>query len=113
MANITQSISQLRRIHHPRILNIIEVADPAKDIGFAAEEVSSTLASDHSLTSDDVAYVADQLAQTIRFLYFSVGLLNLSITPDSLYLTRDIQVKLSDFTFCWCAMQPAFRFSPF
>jgi serine/threonine protein kinase len=108
-----QSISQLRRIRHPGVLKVIEVADPTKDIGFAAEEVWSTLECDSGLNSDDITYIADQLAQVIQFLHISVGLLNLSITPYSVCLTKDLQIKLSDFTFCWCAMQPAFRFNPF
>ncbi|OHT04534.1 protein kinase [Tritrichomonas foetus] len=89
-----ESVNKQRRIHHPNILKIYDVSENPKQFGFSAEPVESTLESDKALNADDITYVADQLAQTLSFIHCKVNLLHLGLTPDSICLTKSLQVKV-------------------
>jgi hypothetical protein len=111
-AAVSQSIVRVRRLHHPHVLRVLAMPDNAADISFAAEELDGTLATDRSLTADDITYVADQLLQTLEFLHRSAHLMALSLTPESIGLTKSLQVKLCDFTFATPDYQD-FAYTPF
>ena len=104
--SMIQSVSQMRRLHHPQILKIIEVSENQKQFGFVAEEVVGTLESDDSLNGDDITYAADQLAQVLQFLHENAHLANLTLTPASVCLTQALQVKLCAFNFCTSLVTP-------
>ena len=94
-----ESVTKMRKIHHPNILQISDVSENQKEYGFAAEPIEGTLENDKTLNADDVTYIADQLAQTLSFIHARVNLLHLGISPSSIGLTKSMQVKVFAFNF--------------
>jgi SCY1-like protein 2 len=109
---VTQSITQMRRLHHPHVLKVLAVPDSPSDLFFVAEEISGTLASDATLTADDITYVADQILETLNFLHGNALLMVLTLTPDSVAITNALQIKLCDFTFATPLAQD-FGYTPY
>jgi SCY1-like protein 2 len=113
---VTQSLAQMRRLHHPNVLKVTEISESPDDLCFAAEEIDKTLEVDTSLTADDVVYIADQVIQTIQFVHTNAGLMHLTISPHTIALTKALQVKLCDFTFSVSVTQgykyPEYEVSP-
>lgn len=94
-----ESVNKLRRLHHPNILQIYEVSDNPKQFGFSSERVEGTLGSDKTLDADDITYVADQLAQGLSFIHDGGRMLHLGLSPDSICITKAINVKICAFNY--------------
>lgn len=97
--NCLQSVQQMRRIHHPCVLKIIELSESIKALNFAAEPVMSCLTHEDSFTPDDASFIAYQLAQVLKFVHQNMHTILFGLSPDSIVLTSTLDLKLCDFTF--------------
>jgi hypothetical protein len=82
------SVQQIRKLHHPGTLKIHECNESTRQLAFVAEPYASCLAQETSLTSDEVEYVADQLANVLTFLHFSAKIAHLNVSPNSVFCHR-------------------------
>lgn len=94
------SIQQIKRLHHPRVLKIIEASENLKALNFSSEHVISNMKEDTDFTLDDDLYLAYQLAEGIEFLHNQAKVVNLCINTETVCITRDLQLKISIFNFC-------------
>ncbi|OHT07830.1 protein kinase [Tritrichomonas foetus] len=93
-----QSIQNIRKLRHPRILKILEVNEKKPDIAFASEPIAASLTTKfQKMHAMDAAYVSLQLAEALGFLNQDARLAHLGLTPRSVMLTSDMGVKLIDF----------------
>lgn len=97
--NCLQSVQQMRRIHHPLVLKIIELSESIKALNFAAEPVMSCLTHEDSFTPDDASFIAYQLAQVLKFVHQNMHTVLFGLSTDSIVLTSQLDLKLCDFTF--------------
>ena len=89
------SIQKARKLRHPHILKVIDVQDNPSYFEFTSEPVTSCLRSHIGhLDSNDSSYFAFQLADTLSFLHTRAKMVHFSVTPDAVFLTNDLSVKL-------------------
>lgn len=97
--NCLQSVQQMRRIHHPLVLKIIELSESIKALNFASEPVMSCLTLEDSFTPDDASFIAYQLAQVVKFVHQNMHTVLFGLSTDSVVLTSTLDLKLCDFTY--------------
>ena len=97
--NCLQSVQQMRRIHHPLVLKIIELSESIKALNFASEPVMSCLTLEDTFTPDDASFIAYQLAQVLKFVHQNMHTVLFGLSTDSVVLTSTLDLKLCDFTY--------------
>ncbi|OHT15077.1 protein kinase [Tritrichomonas foetus] len=93
------SVQQMRRIHHPLVLKIIEISESIKALNFAAEPIQTCLSYEDSFTPDDASFIAYQLAQVMKFVHQNARMVLFGLSPDSICLTSTLDLKLCNFAF--------------
>ena len=94
-----QSIQQMRRIHHPLVLKILELSESIKALNFAAEPILTCLAYEDSFTPDDASFIAYQLAQVMKFVHQNAKMVLFGLDTESIVLTSTLDLKLCNFVF--------------
>lgn len=95
---ILNSLQQMRKYRHPRILKILEIAEKKPEIGFSSEPfdkiVSSQISDVHPM---DVAYISYQVAEVLGFLSNEARIVHLGINPTAVLLDDQLSVKITQF----------------
>ncbi|KAH0794797.1 protein kinase [Histomonas meleagridis] len=93
------SIQQIRKLHHPNILKIIEFDENSRQPAFVSETICSSLTNENDLTGDEIEYIGKQLISVLSFLHNNAKISHLGINPNAIFLTKDLTVKLNSFNF--------------
>ncbi|EAY22781.1 TKL family protein kinase [Trichomonas vaginalis G3] len=96
--NCLSGLQMQKRLLHPHILKILEINEQSPALSFASEPVETCITLDTRLSRDEILYLAKQLCETLEFLHNSAKIAHLCLSPDSLCLTSDFSVKLTNFT---------------
>ena len=91
-----QSIQNMRRLRHPKILKILEVNEKKPDIAFASEPVMSSILG-KKLHAMDAAYISMQLAEVLGFLNQDARLVHLGLSPTAVVFNNEMSAKLIHF----------------
>eukprot|EP00759_Apiculatamorpha_spiralis_P006647 PhF_6_TR13902/c0_g1_i1/m.22345/K17541/SCYL2; SCY1-like protein 2 len=110
--------SQLCKLQHPHVLRVITpLVETSKQIYLVTEQVFGSLANCFLKNFDGVGKVTQamkdfdlalvekqfglyQLADALQFLHSYAGISHLNITPESIYISKKGDWKISDFIFC-------------
>lgn len=93
-----QSIQNIRKLRHPRILKILEVNEKKPDIAFASEPVTSCInALSEKMHPMDASYISLQVAEVLGFLNQDARLAHLGLSPGAVVLNEEMMVKLIHF----------------
>ena len=121
--NLTlSSVQQMRRLHHPQILKVVEASENIKALDFAAEPISSCLAYEDSFSPDDASYIGFQVASVMQFLSKDARIVMFGLSTSGICLTKSMNVKISVFQYAAAMVndmggsiprQGDFKLSPF
>ena len=87
----------LKKIKHPRILQIKEFndgIDNQKEIFFVSESVGSCLLYENNLENDEIQYIGKQILDVLSFLNNKAKLRLTLINKESIALKKDLSIKI-------------------
>lgn len=94
---LMQALTAQQKFQHLNILKIYEVQSAAKKLGFASEEIETSLAKEKDFSRDELIYIAQQLASTMRHVHDMLHLAFMGICPENVFLNSHFTLKLGLF----------------
>ena len=97
--NCLAGLQLQRKLHHPHILKIHEINETSRPLSFCSEPVEDYLKLDERYAKDECLYIAKQLAETMDFLHEKAKIAHLCLAPESICITDDFSIKLTNFAY--------------
>ncbi|KAH0793187.1 protein kinase [Histomonas meleagridis] len=97
LQHCVNSLQIMTKIQHKNILEIKEISNVSKKLGFASERIDKPLSAIKGYSRDEAIYISQQLAITLNELQTNFHYSFLGITPSSVFLTKHFTLKLGLF----------------
>ena len=94
------SVQTMRKIIHPHVIKILEIAEKKPDIGFASEPIENMHTLEiRNLHQLDSTYISYQIAETLGFINDEAHFLYLGLTPSNILIDNELNVHLMGFEY--------------